>query len=309
MTCEQHLKNLKVPMGKIDVIFDTDTFNEIDDQFALSYLLLSEDKANTVGICAAPFFNKNSSSPAEGMEKSYLEILKILKLLNRSELESKVYRGSPAFLSDEKTPIVSDAAKFIASTAEKYSPENPLYVVAVGAITNVASAILLAPEAMRENTVIVWLGGHGFEMPDTKEFNLFQDVAAARIVFDSKAPLVLLPCRGVVSALTTTKPELYHWIHGVNPLGTYLAENTAREAESYASGTAWSRCIWDVSAVAWLLNENDRFLSSYEVPTPFVEYSGHYSFDKRRHPMTYVFQVNRDAIFTDLFNKIRNAKL
>ena len=75
MTQEQYLKNLMPPTGTVDVLLDTDAFNEIDDQFAISYLLLAKEKLNTVGICAAPFFNSLSDGPADGMEKSYDEIL------------------------------------------------------------------------------------------------------------------------------------------------------------------------------------------------------------------------------------------
>ena len=57
MTQEQYLKNLTVPTGKIDVVLDTDAYNEIDDQFAISYLLKKPEKLQVQGICAAPFFN------------------------------------------------------------------------------------------------------------------------------------------------------------------------------------------------------------------------------------------------------------
>lgn len=85
MNYEQRIKNLSVPEGKIDVIIDTDTYNEIDDQFAVSYLLKSSDKLNTKAIYAAPFLNANSISPTDGMEKSYNEILKLLEndLINK----------------------------------------------------------------------------------------------------------------------------------------------------------------------------------------------------------------------------------
>ena len=55
MTQEQYLKNLTVPVGKIDVVLDTDAYNEIDDQFAISYLLKKPEKLQVRGICAAPF--------------------------------------------------------------------------------------------------------------------------------------------------------------------------------------------------------------------------------------------------------------
>ena len=47
MTNENRVKNLAVPDGKIDVVLDTDAYNEIDDQYTIAYLLKSSDKLNT----------------------------------------------------------------------------------------------------------------------------------------------------------------------------------------------------------------------------------------------------------------------
>ena len=74
MTNEQLLSALQPPAHVVDVVLDTDTYNEIDDQFALSYLLRSPERARVRGIFAAPFFNENSVSPEDGMEKSHREI-------------------------------------------------------------------------------------------------------------------------------------------------------------------------------------------------------------------------------------------
>ena len=302
------MERLETPTGRVDMILDTDAYNEIDDQFAISYALLSPERINTLAICAAPFKNAKSADAEEGMELSYDEIIKLLGFMGRPELESIVYRGSRTYLPDEKTPVVSEAAEIMVETARKYSPEKPLYIVAIGAITNVASAILMDKEAMVNNTVIVWLGGHALHMPDNSEFNLRQDIAAARVVFGCGAPVVQLPCKGVVSALTTTEGELRAWLTGTGPLGEYLMNNTVREAESYAKGKAWSRCIWDISAVAWLMNNNDVFMRSYITASPIPEYDHHYSLDPTRHPIRYVYHLNRDAIFTDLFTKLRGNK-
>lgn len=300
MTYEQRIKNLQVPSGAIDVVLDTDAYNEIDDQFAISYLLKSKEKLNTRAIYAAPFFNRNSSGPKDGMEKSYDEILKLLSLLGES---ADVFLGSECFLSDEKTPVISDAAKDLAERVKEYSPENPLYVVAIGAITNVASAILLNPQ-VAENTVVVWLGGHARHYSDTAEFNMAQDVAAARVVMKSGVPFVQLPCVGVVSSFTVSKPELEFWLKGKNPLADYLAENTIKEADSYAAGTPWTRCIWDVTAVAWLLNDSDRFMQSRILPTSLPSYDKLYSENPDGVPMRYVYNIYRDSLLTDLFRKL-----
>ena len=74
--------------------------------------------------------------------KSYAEILRLLDFLN-VPADGFVYRGSSTFLSDKETPVPSDAATDMIERAMAATPEDPLYVVAVGAITNVASAILI----------------------------------------------------------------------------------------------------------------------------------------------------------------------
>ena len=158
------------------------------------------------------------------------------------------------------TPVESDSADFMATLADCYSPQKPLYIVAIGAITNVASAILKNPQ-MVENTVIIWLGGRGLHMPrGVQEFNMQQDIAAARVVMGCGVPVVQLPCTGVVDHFITTGPELNYWLVDKNPLADYLARNTIQEAESYARGKPWSRVIWDVTAVAWLMNDDYRFM-------------------------------------------------
>lgn len=300
MTYEQRIKNLSVPQGKIDVVLDTDAYNEVDDQFAITYLLRSKEKLDTKAIYAAPFFNGNSTGPKNGMEKSYDEILTLLDLLGE---EKDVFRGSESFLADEQTPVISPAAKDLAERANAYSPENPLYVVAIGAITNVASAILLN-SAVAENTVVVWLGGHALHFHDTYEFNMFQDVAAARVVMKSGVPFVHLPCMGVVSAFTLSKPEIEYWLKGKSALADHLANYTIETADSYAKGSAWTRCIWDVTAVAWLLNDSNKFMLSRFEPTPIPTYDNYYASNPNGLPMRYVYHINRDALMTDLINKI-----
>ena len=294
-------KNLERPVKRADVVLDTDTFNEIDDQFALSYLLLSDDKLNARAVHAAPFKNDKSDSPKDGMEKSYEEILKVMKLCGRSELLNEAKKGSERFLPDEKTPVKSDAADNLIKLALEHSPEDPLYTVAVGAITNVASAILIEPKII-ENIVIVALLGQPHYWPPLPEFNLVQDIAAGRVVFNSGAAFIQLPCQGVVTHLTTTEPELREHIKGKSALGDYLYKITCEEANRYGGNETWSRVIWDVSGIAWLLD--NRFVSDALVHAPVPSYENGYIHDYRRHLMKVATYVNRDLIFADLFKKI-----
>lgn len=299
MTIEQRLKNLRVPEGCVDVVLDTDAFNEVDDQFAIAYLLRSADRLNTKAIYAAPFFNGNSTGPADGMEKSYVEIMKILSIMGE---DKPVFKGSDAFLSDEATPVISDAAKDLAERAKSYSPDNPLYVVAVGAITNVASALLIEP-AVAENTVVVWLGGHGQHYFHAGEFNMRSDYAAARVVMKSGVPFVQVPCFGVSHCFSISGPEFEKWFIGKSPIADYLASIVMSDMSGLAH-RPWGRVIWDVIAVAWLLNDGERFMKSRIVPTPIPTCDSQYAQNLNGLPMQYVYFVNRDELLSDLISKL-----
>jgi len=299
---ENLLRLLEKPAGKVDVVLDTDTFNEVDDQFALAFLIKSDEKLRLKGIYAAPFFNQNSESPADGMEKSYNEILNVLALMEReSDLTPLVKRGSRHYLKSETEYAESDAARHLADLAMQYSFEKPLYVISIGAITNIASAILMKPE-ITGRIVIIWLGGNALHWPDNAEFNLSQDVAAARIIFGCGAALVQLPCMGVVSAFTASGPELEYWLRGKNKLCDYLVDVTTKAAVHDSGIPAWTRVIWDVTAVGWLL-DGDFMLDRLE-HSPIPQYDHHYSFDPNRHFYRYVYHINRDNLFTELFKKL-----
>ena len=238
------------------------------------------------------------------MEKSYNEILNILSLVGS---DIPVYKGSDSFLKDENTPVLSEASAHLVSLAKEYSCEKPLYVVAIGAITNVASAIISAPE-IKDNIVVVWLGGHAHHFSDTKEFNMHQDIAAARVVMGCKAPFVQLPCMGVVSEFRLSEAEIEKWLMGHGALAEYLGSYTLKEARTYAHGRPWTRVIWDVTAVAWLLNDDGRFMRSRIEKARLPGYDGIYESTPCEHSIRYVYSINRDALMHDLISKIRSDK-
>ena len=298
------LRRLEQPAGPADVVLDTDTYNEIDDQYALAYLVLNEKQLHLQAVYAAPFCNRKAASPSEGMEKSRAEIANILNLMNRADLLNIVYDGSRNYLSDEKTPVDSPAARDLAERAMRYTPEKPLYVIAIAAITNIASALLINPE-IRDRIVVVWLGGNALHWPHNHEFNLFQDIAAARVVLGCGTAVVLLPCRGVVSAFATTEYELRENLKGKNALCDYLYSYTSSECRASSKEKNWSKPIWDVTAVAWLLG---GYTQDQMITSPIPEYDHRWGQDCRRHVIRYVYHINRDKLFDDLFEKLRSLK-
>jgi inosine-uridine nucleoside N-ribohydrolase len=179
-------------------------------------------------------------------------------------------------------------------------------VVAIGAITNVASAILLEP-AVAENTVVVWLGGHAFHYHDTAEFNMKQDIAAARVVYNSGAPFSQQPCNGVVSEFRISGPELDYWLAGKNALCDYLVGSVAAECDHWENeGNAPSRIIWDVTAAAVLICP--EHCNMVTIPRPIVTSDGLYAYDSARPHFVYVRALNRDRIYGDLFEKLKSAR-
>ena len=295
------LERLKLPTAKIRIVIDSDTYNEIDDQFAITYALLSPERLKIEAIYAAPFFNERSNNPGDGMEKSYQEIFKLLGKMNHST-DGLVFRGSDRYLPDLENPIRSEAALDLVDRVMNSDEEDLLYVVAIAALTNIASAILIEPEIIKR-IILVWLGGNPLHWRHTREFNLKQDILASRLIFDCGVPLVQIPCMGVASHLLTTLTEIESFVAGRGAIGDYLAETfKACSGDHFA----FSRPIWDISAVAWLVNET--WVPTDIVHSPILTDQLTWSFDHSRHFIKSAYFVKRDPIFRDLFQKLEFQK-
>jgi len=291
------LERLAAPTGKVQMVLDTDTYNEIDDQFAIVYALLSPEKLDVQSLYATPFYNKRSTGPADGMEKSYQEILRVLSRINVSP-DGLVYKGSAGVLHDLEHPYKSEAALDLVDRAMKQEGA-PLYVAAIGALTNIASAILIEPRII-EKIVLIWLGGQPLHWPSVEDFNLKQDPMAVRLVLDCGVPLVLIPCLGVASHLLSTSPELAARLGGKNSIGDYLAGIFADLLEERS---AWSKEIWDASAIAYLINPD--WVPTDLVHCPILTEKLTWGFDNSRHLIRIANFVRRDPIFMNMFTKIR----
>lgn len=292
------VNRLEPLIGSIRMVLDTDTYNEVDDQFALVYALGSPERLSVEAVYAAPFHNPRSTSPADGMERSYDEILRVL---DKAELAPSggVFKGSPGYLKPDDQPWASPAAADLIERAMQTSLDDPLYVVAIGAITNIASAILLEPDII-ERIVVVWLGGHSLNWPHTREFNLGQDIPASRVIFDCGVPLVQIPCMGVTTHLATTIPELEYYLLGTSAIGDYLVDIVKNYERDHF---AWSKVIWDVAAIAYLINY--EWVPTQLVHSPVLTDQATWSVDTTRHLIRSATFVHRDPIFRDLFVKLR----
>jgi purine nucleosidase len=285
------------PAAPVRMVLDTDARNEIDDQFALVHVLLAPERARLEAVYAAPFCNGRVASPAEGMRESEAEIRRVTGLL--PERQVPVLSGSERWLSDAGVPVASAAASDLIERAR--AGDSPLYVVAIGAPTNVASALLADP-GLAGRVVVVWLGGHAPNSGTAAEFNLRQDPAASRVLLDSGVPLVLVPCLGVADRMITTKGEIDRYVRPAGNIGALLAD---LYDDYVPDEPGRSKVIWDLAATAWVLHRN--WLGAEFTTSPILTSGLRWSRDPQRHLILSVTHVGRDQIFGDLFRRLAHA--
>ena len=278
---------------RINVILDTDTYNECDDQFALSYMLLSQDRFNIEAITVAPYHHDNDISVEEGQEKSYQEILKICNWLN-FDTANKVFKGSNGYIENGYNETNEAVEKIIEITRKN----EKTYIMAIGAITNVALAIKNAPDII-EKIKIIWLGGHSPICDNNKEFNFRQDVKAIKEIFESKVDLTIIPCKGVASNLKISIYELEHYLKGKSELCNYLC---SRFYDDEIHGIQTRRVIWDISVIAYLINKD--WFEEKEMDCPEINKDLSYTFNKNDRKIKFVTYLNSDKIYKDLYDKL-----
>ena len=296
---QTQLRRLEVPSGILRMVLDTDTFNEIDDQFAVAYALLSPERLKVEAICAAPFVGHRAATPGEGMQKSHEEILRLLDKLGRSA-QGLVEQGSTSWLTGRETPEPSQAALRIVKNA--MDGDNLLYVVGIAAPTNIASAILIKPEIVRR-IVVIWLGGQPHTFHTASEYNLKQDPAASRVLLDSGVPLIHIPCYGVASHLLTTVPELESALRGRNRISDFLLQRFSEYSDDHF---AWAKEIWDIASIGYLMNE--EWVPTNVIPSPILNPDLTWGVPSPgRHLIREAWYVRRNPIFRDLFLKLRGV--
>jgi hypothetical protein len=251
-----------------------------------------------------PLFNP----PGVGMERSYQEILTIFEKMGQNP-DGLVFRGSTSFLPSIHEPVDSPAARHLIERALADS-DSPLYVVCIGAMTNVVSAMLMEPVII-ENIVVVWTASYpSVSKRTTHSLNLEQDLIASQLLFDCGVPHIYLPGYQVGALLKISQPEMELWVKGRGAIGDYLYElymnnplHSYRMPEDFF-GRSW--IMWDLITVAWLLDH--RWVPSDLMPSPILTDDRFYQdAGPGRHLMREAYSANRDAIFRDLLFKLEKA--
>ena len=279
---------------KINIILDTDTYNECDDQFALSYLIKSKDLFNIEAITVAPYSHtKRDVKVRDSQELSYNEILKICNWLN-FDTDNRVFKGSMDYIQngyDEKNVAVNKIIEIALKN-------NKTYILGIGAITNIALAIKKEPKIVNK-IEIIWLGGNELGYKDNFEYNFRQDVEAVKIVFESKVKLTILPCKNIVSELKIDINTIKEKLENKSKLCNYLIERFYNDGYHDVQE---SRVIWDISVIAYMINKN--WFETKQISCPNIRMDTSYEITDNRHNITFVTKLDRNKIYEDLFNKL-----
>lgn len=293
----RRVARLAPPAGPVRLVLDTDAANQSDDLFAIAYALASPERLRLEALYAAPFHNARSAGPGDGMKQSLQDIE---WLLDRRGIQPRppAMRGAESFLPGPAEPRPSDAARDLVERALDARAPGPLYVAAIGAPTNVASALLMEPRLI-DHIVVVWLGGQPHVHPAVDDFNARQDLHAARLLFDSGVPLIQIPCAGVAELLATSAPELERYAAPTGPVGAAL---TARVAAESTDARTRVKILWDLAPLAWLIHP--PWVSTILTPSPVLNDNLTYSRNFYRHLIRVATRCDRDPIFRDLFEKL-----
>jgi len=282
------------------VILDTDAYNEIDDQFAIAYLYYSE-RVDLLAVSAEHYMHDRCNSRAVGMKRSYDEIVKVLSLCD-PHYTTETYRGSTDTVESSGAAVESEAADAIIRIARE--SDEIIYVVAIGALTNVASAIMKSPD-IKDKICVLFVGCRPLSLGCPVEYNVEQDYRAAVELFESGTPLIIVPDANVTSTLRSPISCTAE-LKGANPVCDYLYDISYNAYVAVGRPEWWARTIWDLGAPA--IFETPE-CATYEImPRPILTPQQTYAYDDSRPEMIMVTALDRDPIFERAWEVLKKGK-
>jgi purine nucleosidase len=200
------------------IIIDTDPGQ--DDAVAILLALGSPDEIEVLGITAVagnvplPLTEKNARIVCELAGRSDVKVFAGCyaplerKLVTAEHVHGKTGLDGPELPDPVMSLQDQHGVDFIIETLMA-EPAGTVTLCPLGPLTNIAAALQKAPEIARRIQEIVLMGGAYFEVGNitpAAEFNIYVDPEAAKIVFASGVPIVVMPLDVTHKALVT-KPR------------------------------------------------------------------------------------------------------
>jgi len=214
---------------RMRVIVDNDFSGDPDGLFQLAHLLLSpsvETRA-VIGshLKAGDGFDPSTTQAQNAAAKAK----ELMATLGSIASNVPVVAGSNTAMINDSTAVRSEAVNTIIKEALRTDTKLPLYVVCGAGLTEIASALLTAPQ-IADKLTLIWIGGPeyadlalpppGYSDP---EYNLNIDIAAARAVFNRSAVNIWQVPRNVYRQCIVPYSQLLLKIKPHGKTGSYLA--------------------------------------------------------------------------------------
>ena len=277
------------PSGQLRLIVDTDAANEIDDQHALALVLGSLDRFRLEGLVAAHF---GEAGGAKGIDKSYAELERVLDKAGMSHKYPLLRGADPLHYRDQT--VHSEGVDFIVEKARSATPANPLWLVLLGPATDAAAALLKDP-SIADRIVIFWHGRTEWPLR-CWNFNAYNDILAARLIFE-------LPCRLVLfdtgTYLRMGPEESARRFGSLGPLGAYLQEIRHRKPAFMSP----KRGIFDLGDIAALVDPSS--VRWERTNAPAVAQDLRYDFSRNNGEIVRIYHVENEPTFAMLEKALR----
>ncbi|MFS0734975.1 nucleoside hydrolase [Microbacterium sp. 1P10UB] len=281
------------------VVIDSDVKNEADDQFAVVHALLSPS-LDIRGIIPAHF---GSSRSATSMLDSRAELEHLLALMGRTG-SVRIENGSPVSLSGHPETVRSAGSRLIVEEARR-TDAGPLFIAFLGPLTDMAAALLEAPDIATTDTTVIWIGGPPYGDREWRgtwpEFNLRNDIAAANVVFGSGIRIWQVPAN-IYRLVGVGYAELRRRVEPHGALGRYLAQAVVDFNTAHHGVPVESRSLGDSPAIALML---DPWCAVFRAQSPvrFTD-SGHCVPAESGSPVSVVEAIDVRYFLEDMFAKL-----
>jgi purine nucleosidase len=283
------------PSNRVRVILNTDAKNEADDQYAIVHAILTP-LFELHGIIPAHFGDRRGPGSLQASRQEVLKLLDLMDLNGRIPVHS----GAAKMLPDEKTPVPSEGSALIIEEALKEDPR-PLHIAFLGPLTDMASALLEEPSIASRNVRVVWIGGQDWPVGGW-EYNLWNDVTAANVVFRSKVELWQIPST-IYKRMAVGYAELVEKVYNKGPLGKYLVEQLVAWNNQYPhGGHIEHRSLGDSPAIGVMMYPECGWFEWR--PAPEFNAELNYVHTGRNRPIRVYGAVDQRFILEDFFAKL-----
>jgi inosine-uridine nucleoside N-ribohydrolase len=266
---------------QLRLLIDTDIANEIDDLYAVALALTSPDRFSIEGFVATHWA---AHSGPDSIDKSYMCLLELLEIAGQAGKYTVKKGGHP--MQYLNTPSKSEGANLIIERAFCGNKDNPLWVVGLGAATNLASALLIEPSISERVRYVFHARSHLTWPERSVQFNVENDILAVRSLLQSNVPLVWFDTG---TYLTRSIDDTEAKIASSGRLGKYLHDYRYKDSVFMSE----KKGFFDVGDIVWLIKP--ELCRTEIVKAPTMSQTMYFDHKNTNGDMLRVYEIDREG--------------